>query len=78
MDAYSDVNAVWGQKIGGRPYLYTDDEPGKSIIPRYSIPVSDWYGGLKKAELDLSMQLIWAAADSHLNIADSLYKKSLQ
>ena len=78
MDAYSDVNAVWGEKIAGRPYLWTDDEPGKSIVPKYSIPVSEGYGGLKKADLDLSMQLIWAAADAHLNIADSQYKKSLR
>jgi hypothetical protein len=66
MEAYNDAAKVWSIKIRGegRLFLYESSEPGKTLIPKYSIPaVSVANGESRVYGIDSSLQIIWKEAE---------------
>jgi|ERR1044072_1559276 hypothetical protein len=73
VEAYSDANQVWNEKIGGRVTMSPDTSPGKILIPKYSLKTETYSGGLfPHANLDDAMQAMWGEAKKHLDKAASL------
>lgn len=75
MEAYADASQVWSKKIAERG-IYQDEEPGKTVIPKYSLKTEKTFPGeLIKTDPDDALQAIWAAARLHLDKASSLFQK---
>ena len=71
IDAYADAGRAWSTKFGSssRDNLYTDTEPGKTLIPKYSLPTeatTHAYLGSNPIDIDSAIQIIWQKADSHI------------
>lgn len=63
--AYMDAGAVWDAKIKGKPSLGTQRPEDNTIIQRYDIQTAPNDSGdrnWKSADLDQSIQAIWAQA----------------
>jgi len=57
MDAYADAGTLWEEKIRSRnDYLTIIEEPGRTLIPKYS---------LKTDDMNKAIQMIWLNADLH-------------
>lgn len=64
--SYADAQTVWNEKLKGKQHLARDEEPGKSLIPRYE---------LSSPDLDDNLQKIWYIANMHtLGTQSSIYK----
>lgn len=63
MDAYADVALVWREQVQGSRNLYGDLEPGRTLIPKYS---------LKSADVVVAQRAILESANSHLARASNL------
>ncbi len=75
MDAYADAALAWSFKFQPEarslaPYLFPNIEPGKTLIPKYSLPITD--KDLNTIKVDEALQFIWVTADSHIAKANSL------
>lgn len=68
MDAYADAGLPWHEQIQGSSILYKDLEPGKTLIPKYS---------LSGQGLDVlrARTLILEAATKHLDRASKLIQQ---
>ena len=53
IEAYADAQAVWQEQIRGRE-LSRNVEPGKGLIPKYSIDNTD---------TEKALQILWSRAD---------------
>jgi len=87
IDAYVDAGKAWSEKIrssDNRLYLY--EEPGKTLITKYGLPVESSYWDpqypLKQfdapsIEFNAAIQLIWQQADARLEeLAKTLQPKA--
>lgn len=68
MDAYMDASRVWQLKIDNQ-WLDRNSEPGKTLIPKYDLPVAADHNG---ARPDESLPVIWRFADTHIVQAGKL------
>jgi len=72
MEAYYDAGQIWSNKIQGMMILL-DYEPGKTLIPKYSLRTKKEIGGQRlETNPDEAMQVIWKAAKNHINRLTSL------
>jgi len=87
MDAYADALDVFGVKLKGED-LFDNEDLGKIIIPKYSIPTSAMFRTTRTAEgkwniygermpwraatPDEALPIIWSVANSHLERVVSL------
>lgn len=72
MEAYYDAGQIWSNKIQGMMILM-DYEPGKTLIPKYSVRTKKESGGQRlETNPDEAMQIIWKAAKKHLDRVTSL------
>jgi hypothetical protein len=67
VQAYKDVVAIWNRKIQ-RDVYYIDD---RNIIERYKLPTYKGAESSRNAEIEVSMQIIWAFAAEKLANARS-------
>jgi hypothetical protein len=74
MEAYVDAGQVWNNKIQQRLFL-PNIEPGKTIIPKYSLKTQINFLGQPEANMDAALQTIWAAAKTHLDRVSVLLQK---
>jgi hypothetical protein len=74
MEAYADAGQVWSKKIADRG-IYSDSEPGMTLIPKYSLRTEKAYSGSMRADPDDALQTIWGAARRHLDKASSLLQQ---
>lgn len=73
MDAYADAAKAWGVKIEGHQ-LHDNYEPGKSLIQKYQLPMSEPKYGSRDVDPGTALQLIWLRADLHLQEVAKLLK----
>ncbi len=74
MEAYVDAGRVWNNKIQGYMIL-ADSEPGKTVIPKYSLRTTTESRGRQEANADEAIQVIWRVAKEHLERAAALIQK---
>jgi hypothetical protein len=78
MDAYADAGQAWGVKISGHGILKQNEEPGKTLISKYSLKaevpsIAKSLGAIVHS--DDALQVIWGEARKHLERASSLLKE---
>jgi hypothetical protein len=74
IEAYFDARQVWSNKIQSKMVLL-DTEPGKTVIPKYSLRTTKESLGRLETDPDQAMQTIWRAAKDHLDRVASLLQK---
>lgn len=71
MDAFTDAGKVWAKKVKGDKSLFSLVEPGKELIPKYSLKTEKMELASGKeflvAETEDALQQIWMQAILRLN-----------
>lgn len=76
IDAYADAATAWDTKFNSdrlfKDKLFTDWDPGRSLIPKYKLPLrgisqnEKAAGGVDWIDTAAAMSIIWQHADSHI------------
>jgi hypothetical protein len=76
MESYADASQVWGAKIkSGTDEIFTESHPRTTvIIPKYSLPASDYGSSGKSINGNQALKIIWDVANKHLDRASTLLK----
>lgn len=65
MEAYVDAGKLWERKVRGHSYLYSEMEPGKTLIPKYRFATES--SGLSLGDrMNLDVALEAVLAEGHL------------
>lgn len=65
MEAYVDAGKLWERKVRGHSYLYSEMEPGQTLIPKYRF-VTEPHRSSLGDRMDLDVALEAVLAEGHL------------
>ena len=65
MDSYKDAGDVWQEKIKGEAQLTSVTDPGKTLIPKYSLKTTSEYH-YQVCDTEKALQTIWFLASLRL------------
>jgi hypothetical protein len=71
MDSYKDARDVWQEKITGESQLTSVTEPGKTLIPKYSLNTRHEYH-YQVCDTEKALHAIWFQANRRLETLSKL------